>query len=52
MKNELLAKVVCHNLMRLIQEWYEPGIDPTNWGMPTRKSDGPSEPVAILRFPG
>ncbi len=52
MKNEVLAKVVCHNLMCLIQEWYELGIDPTDWGMPARRSDDPAEERAILRFPG
>jgi transposase len=52
MKNEALAKIVCHNLMCCIQEWYELGIDPTDWGMPARKSDEPTEPVSILRFPG
>ena len=52
MKNEALAKIVCHNLCCVIQEWYELSIDPTAWGMPARKSDEPSEPLAILKFPG
>src|SRR5262245_25829016 len=52
MRNESLAKIVCHNLCCVIQEWHELGIDPTAWGMPARKSDEPSGPVAILRFPG
>jgi transposase len=52
MKNEVLAKIVCHNLCCCIQEWYELGIDPTDWGMPARKSDEPLGPVAILPFPG
>jgi hypothetical protein len=34
------------------QEWYELGIDPTDWGIPARKPDESSEPVAILQFPG
>jgi transposase len=49
--NEALAKVICHNLCCCIQEWYELGIDPTDWGMPERKADEPESP-AILRFPG
>ncbi len=52
MRNEVLAKIVCHNLMCVIQEWYELGIDPTDFGLPARKSDEPREPVSILRFPG
>ena len=52
MTNEALAKIVCHNLCCVIQEWYELGIDPTDWGMPARKSDELSEPVSILKFPG
>jgi hypothetical protein len=51
-RRQQLAKVVCHNLMCLIEEWYKLGIDPTDWGMPARKADGDCEPVAILRFPG
>jgi transposase len=51
MMNEALAKIVCHNLCCVIQEWYEIGIDPTDFGMPARKMDEPSEPVEILRFP-
>jgi transposase len=52
MKNESLAKIVCHNLCCVIQEWYELGIDPTDCGMPARKKDEASAPVAILKFPG
>jgi transposase len=51
MMNEALAKIVCHNLCCVIQEWYEIGIDPTDFGMPARKKDEPSEPVVILQFP-
>jgi transposase len=51
MMNESLAKIVCHNLCCVIQEWYEIGIDPTDFGMPARKKDEPSEPVSILQFP-
>lgn len=32
MKNEALAKVLCHNLVVLIHEMYELGIDPAFWG--------------------
>ena len=39
----------CHNLCCVIQEWYELGIDPTDWGMPARKRD--ETPAAIPRFP-
>jgi transposase len=52
MMNESLAKIVCHNLCCVIQEWYELGIDPTAFGVPARKSDEASEPVAVLKFPG
>jgi len=52
MMNEALAKFVAHNLCCVIQEWYELGIDPTAWGMPARKPDETSGPVAVLRFPG
>lgn len=52
MKNEVLAKVVCHNLMCPIQERYELGIDPTHWGMPARTPDGDCEPMDVLQFPG
>ena len=31
MKNEALAKVLCHNLVCLIHEMYELGIEPTFW---------------------
>jgi transposase len=50
MMNECLAKIVCHNLCCCIQEWYELGIDPRDWGMPARERD--EEPVAVLKFPG
>ena len=51
MMNEALAKLVCHNLCCVIQEWHELGIDPTDWGMPARNKDEPSGPVAVLPFP-
>lgn len=52
MKNEALAKIVCHNLCCVIQEWYELGIDPTAMGLPAHTSDEPAEPLDVLRFPG
>jgi hypothetical protein len=30
--NETLAKVLCHNLVVLIHEMYELGVDPVFWG--------------------
>jgi transposase len=31
MKNEVLAKLVCHNICCVIQEMHESGVDPTFW---------------------
>ena len=31
MRNEVLAKIVCHNLCVNISAWYELGIDPGDW---------------------
>lgn len=31
MKNEVLAKIVCHNIVCVIHEMYELGIEPTFW---------------------
>jgi transposase len=45
-KNEVLAKVVCHNIVVVIHEMHELGIDPT-FGKPTRERE-----PAILKFPG
>ncbi len=39
MTNEVLAKLVCNNLTVVIQQWYELGIDPADWGMPEAKQD-------------
>ena len=51
MMNEVLAKVVCHNLSCVIAAWYELGIDPTVWGIPVPKTESPEEePPAILKF--
>jgi transposase len=48
--NEVLAKILCHNIACVIHAWYEMGIDPTDFGMP--KPEGEPEAPAILRFPG
>lgn len=48
MKNEVLAKFVCHNLVCCIQEWYKLGIDPADWNMPVRKEE--AGPLAVLPF--
>jgi transposase len=47
MKNEALAKFVCHNLCCLIAAWYELGIDP----LFAPADDDPEEPRNVLRFP-
>ena len=35
MVNETLCKVLCHNLVVLIHEMYELGIDPVFWNKPS-----------------
>lgn len=32
MKNEVLAKMVCHNIVCVIHELYEAGLEPQVWG--------------------
>lgn len=44
-RNEVLAKVLCHNLAVVIHEAEELGIDPAGFGSPPK-----AEP-RILRFP-
>lgn len=44
--NEVLAKLVCFNLTCVIHEWYELGIDPSDWGMPKRETET-SEPAIL-----
>jgi len=39
MKNEVLCKILCHNICVLIQEMYELGIEPEFW---TEKNDRPA----------
>lgn len=34
MQNEVLCKILCHNICCLIQAMYELGIEPTFWGQP------------------
>jgi transposase len=46
--NELLAKVLCHNLVVLVHEIHELGIDPQFGGKPEPEADEPR----LLRFPG
>ncbi len=38
--NETLAKVLCHNLVVLIHEMYELGIDPIFWTEPAQERAG------------
>ena len=51
MRNEALAKILCHNIACCISAWYELGIDPSPW-MPGAGAAKEDEPQAILRFPG
>lgn len=51
MANEVLAKLVCHNVVCCIHEMYELGIDPGFGGTPRDESDDGNEP-RIVRFPG
>jgi transposase len=46
MKNEVLAKFVCHNICCVISAIYERGIDPKFLGLPED-----DEPQDIIRFP-
>jgi transposase len=47
MTNEVLAKLLCHNICVLIQSQCELGIEATFWGEKEPKEGG-----AILKFPG
>jgi transposase len=50
MVNEVLAKLVCFNLTCVIHEWYELGIDPSDWGMPKPKEEaGPPATLPLIR---
>jgi hypothetical protein len=47
--NEVLCKVLCHNICVLIQSTYELGLEPTFWianEMPIRKLDVLIPPLA------
>src|SRR5436190_13560753 len=46
MKNEVLAKFVCHNIRCVIAGIYERGIDPTFLGLPTVKACTQTDPDA------
>ena len=48
MTNEVLAKIVCHNLACLISTWYDLGIEPI-FGAP---SEAQEEFTTVQRFPG
>jgi transposase len=50
MRNEVLAKFVCHNLCCLIAAWYELGIAPEF--TPADGCTTMETPAQILRFPG
>jgi len=47
MVNEVLCKVLCHNLCVLIAEWYELGIEPDFGG----GAEGGPRDVLRLRLP-
>lgn len=49
MRNEALAKILCHNICVTISAWYELGIEPAHW-MPKAKTEveGPRD---VLLFP-
>ena len=49
MRNEVLAKILCHNICCVISAWYELKIEPAFW-MP--KGDGPAPAVLPLAQPG
>ena len=40
MKNEALATILCHNIVCLIHEMYELGIEPTFWANPENRIVG------------
>ena len=50
MRNEVLAKFVCHNICCVVAAIYERGIDPAAVGL-TGRPDGDA-PRTIIRFPG
>ena len=50
MRNEALAKILCHNICVTISAWYELGIEPAHW-MPKVKPVVEKEPRDVLQFP-
>jgi hypothetical protein len=50
MRNEALAKILCHNIACCISAWYELNIDPSKW-MPKAGSVAGDGPQDVLRFP-
>jgi transposase len=48
MVNEVIAKVICHNLCVVIQEMHELGIDP-GFTLAKPEDEGPR---SVIRFPG
>jgi transposase/predicted nucleic acid-binding Zn finger protein len=54
MRNEVLAKVLCHNLCCLIQSQCELGIEPVFWGKETEvlpRQEAASSPVCLVAAP-
>jgi hypothetical protein len=49
MRNEVLAKFVCHNLCCLVSAIYELKIDPAMFGLGEVSNDDPRD---VLKFPG
>ena len=49
MRNEALAKILCHNIACLISAWHELKIDPSAW-MPKEPTKDEGLPD-VLRFP-
>ncbi len=52
MKNEVLAKFVCFNLTCVIHEWYELGIDPSDFGMVKKKEEASPPAILPMNRPG
>ena len=52
MVNEVLAKLVCFNSTCVIHEWYELGIDPSDWGMPKPKTEESNPAILPMIRPG
>src|SRR5207253_2215191 len=49
MKNEVLCKLLCHNICCLIMSQFELGIEPLFWGQaPTATAQEPSKADAVI----